>query len=1066
MFKGNRRFDGRQGEQILNEEQYLLYEILKHFLDVPTDSTAGPESNLEKAGALWLDRQSSPGYSHIMYHDSDDTWKPIFDDWFKIIKEIRSLETPLNPREGQLWINDEGIMHWFNGTKFVPIKTAMANSIDFDTNSFQNFLVLDSLKMTGGYIVDTLTKLISISGNLEEWKPNHNYNIDNLFYYNYGTLEAPNIKFFECIKNFTSSNDFKLDIPYIIYEGDEETEIATMREVNLKAQFLIPSEYLDKIFIAGQYAENKIEVDIKDLNTISTYEKLSDVCVQMSLNIFQGKLVTVVHVNPIALKNIDKKIIKIEKDKSNYNEYAMIKVDPEYTEFYGIKGAYGQLLLKNVDYMVKPNGIQLITSEDENSITAFDEFDFIYCVTYEFEQWIKTKGKLIKDTIKLSNRTSIWIGELEPDDKLLIFTNGLCLEDFYYNYDASTGFVIFNGYDINGKVTDISDNIVKPLFEGKTDVAIMRFKKKTNIGIFTPENLDNHLVNEGETELYNSYKDADGVTKYNVRIHIPKDFVKPLVFVQGPNLELTLQDYEMLDEETAIIYDAEVGAAYYVVDAVRNDGYNLYARSGVIDETLQILVDDYDLVSEEALPLIFIDGFYISNADLYYEDSRHITIEGLKEGQTYTLLKDKRNNDYQLLYDGTISFTTIPLTETIDDALVYIAGSLIIDGQSVTTVNLNTDGVVNNQVKLVNTEDGQKWYIFRNKLNENDIYVGGEWIELSDNKVLDPDNTLCTELNLSSSGYSIEHNSINILQNFGNKTCTYYAYKFCNNIEKPLIKGYSLDYIDLDNEIFYELERGHTYTLGINSLHVWINGVKQKIRETIYTKTYDNGITRDIKGYTVEKPVDYKGEPLKVMPTPFYIIEEPEEGEYKSCQFEYLTEMISKNSYYSYNSILAPGMVRVFIDGYRQPQESFIVNDINTLTLLESPITDLNNIIQINDKFNNEKFIEVKSRSTVLVEVRQDYSLKERTIQLTQNNIDECIQGNTMILSKSNIFKDDKKLLASLFLALESEINIYINGAMYGDDFTLIRNQDLIILNDSKIVRNLRKNDYITFEWR
>ena len=71
-----------------------------------------------------------------------------------------------------------------------------------------------------------------------------------------------------------------------------------------------------------------------------------------------------------------------------------------------------------------------------------------------------------------------------------------------------------------------------------------------------------------------------------------------------------------------------------------------------------------------------------------------------------------------------------------------------------------------------------------------------------------------------------------------------------------------------------------------------------------------------------------------------------------------------------------------------------------------------------------------------------------------------------MILSKSNIFKDDKKLLASLFLALESEVNIYINGAMYGDDFTLIKNQDLIILNNSKIVRNLRKNDYITFEWR
>ena len=176
--------------------------------------------------------------------------------------------------------------------------------------------------------------------------------------------------------------------------------------------------------------------------------------------------------------------------------------------------------------------------------------------------------------------------------------------------------------------------------------------------------------------------------------------------------------------------------------------------------------------------------------------------------------------------------------------------------------------------------------------------------------------------------------------------------------------------------------------------------------------------------------------------------------------------MISKNSYYSHNSILSPGMVRVFIDGYRQPQEAFVVNDVNTLTLLEPPITDLNNIIMITDKFNEDKFIEVKSRSTVLIEVRQDYSLKEITVQLTQDNIDECIQGNTMILSKSNIFKDNKRLLASLFLSLDSEINIYINGAMYGDDFTLIKNQDLIILNNYEIVKNLRKDDYITFEWR
>ena len=53
MFSGNRRFNGRQGEQIYNEELYKLYEILKHFLDTPENSNPkiGPQSGLEQPGA-------------------------------------------------------------------------------------------------------------------------------------------------------------------------------------------------------------------------------------------------------------------------------------------------------------------------------------------------------------------------------------------------------------------------------------------------------------------------------------------------------------------------------------------------------------------------------------------------------------------------------------------------------------------------------------------------------------------------------------------------------------------------------------------------------------------------------------------------------------------------------------------------------------------------------------------------------------------------------------------------------------------------------------------------------
>ena len=1004
MFSGNRRFNGRQGEQIFNQEQYLLYEILKHFLDIPDDYTKGPETGLEKAGALWLDMQSEPGFSKLMYHDIDGNWKPIFDNWFKIIKEIRSNETPLNPREGQLWINDSGVLHYFNGSKFVPIKSAIANSIDFDTNSFQNFLILDSLKMTGGYIIESLSKIIELSGTMQAWKPQHTYNADDLFYYDYGNANEPNVKFYKCLKNYKSSKNFIDDRALIIYEGDEENEISKIQEITLKAQFLIPSEFLDKIFIAGQYAENKEEV-VND-NYSVTFERVTDVCIQLSLNVFQGKLVTAVHVNPVALKNIRKRIVKIEKDKTKYNDYAMIKVSPENTEYYGIKGAYGQLLLKNVDYIVKANGIQLITSENDAG-TAFNQFDFVYAITYEFEQWLKTKGELIKETTNLNNRTSIWVGELEPDDKLLIFANGLCLEDFYYSYDSDTGFVNFNGYDKDGKVTDNYNKIITPLFEGKTDLAIMRFKKKTNIGVLTQENLENSIVDTGETELYDTYSE-NGITKYTVTINIPADYVKPLVFIQGPNLEITLQDYEMLNGNKALIKDARPGAAYYIVDAVRPDGYNLFSRSGSIDNSLEILVDDYDLVTNESLPLVFINGFYISHDDLYYKDSRHITIEGLREGQKYVLLKDKRNNDYQLLFDGSLSFTTLPIKEKINDAIVYVGGSLIIDGDSCYTNSSSTEGVINNEVRMIQTDEGASWYYFDSGKTNNSVYNGGGWTKISNNLSVDPTGELTSQLDLASSGYTVENNCINILQNFGNKTCTYYAYRFCNNIENPLIKGYSLDYEDLGNEIFYELQSNHDYTLGTNSLHVWINGVKQEIRETIFTKEYDNGIIRKVKGYAIPKPTDYNGNALLNMPTPYYIIETPETGEYKSCRQEYLDTTINKNTYYTVNSLLSPGIVTVYVDGYRQPKESFIVNDMNTLTFIEPLINDMNNIYKVGDKNNQEKYIEVISRSKVLVEIRQDFSLKETTVQLTEENIEECMKGNTLVITVDTIFNNNK----------------------------------------------------------
>lgn len=1110
MFSGSRRFDGRQGEQILNQEQYALYEILRHFLDIPNnpDPYAGPQSDLEKPGALWLDRQTSPGYGHVMYRDNDKVWKPLYDDWFKLIKEIRKANgEPESPLEGQLWINESGVLNWFNGSVFVPIKSSLADTVDFNTNSFQNFLIIDPLKMTGGYIIENLSNLAKIAGSIEIWKANNLYRENDLFYY---TFSDNKTIFYRAIKEHTSNIDFSIELAGQNIEA-----------VDLKAQYLIPSEILDKLFIDGYYAENN-EMIIADETVKATYEKISDVCIQLSLNIYDGKTIAAVHVNPIALKNIKKRIVKIEKDKSKFNDYAMIKVGPENTEYYGFKGMYGQLLIRGEDYIQKSNGIQLIKRIDDetvlanrcdfdgdsvvseldlelisaaygsenqedlniydlngdgvidvldinivsrnidhivNSSNAINQYDFIYCITYEFEPRIKRQGLLYKNTLKLSNRASIWIGELNPEDKLLIFAEGLCLEDFYYEYNPGAQTVDFNGYDKAGNITNDVSKMEKGIFDDVMNVAIFRFGKKTNIGVLTEANLNNEIVNNGETQLYGTFS-TNGETRYVARIPLPSNYREPLVFVQGVNLNFILGDY-YIDGNYIVIRDALPGKAYYIVDAVREDGFNMYVDQGVIDNTCSIHITDPELLNGDCRPLVFIDGVYISTRDIYFSDSRSLKINGLKADQEYVLLKDKNDLNYQLLYDGTISFTTIALDKEIDDAVLYIANQLIVDNTACTATEINAVEAANNEIKLIITDDGEQiWKYFNTSIlsDKNGNPISGDWVVLND-------QYLTNVLDLASTGYAVSSNTINILQNYGDMTCTYYAYSFADNIEKPLIKGYCIETYEVDDELFYRLDRSHSYTPGVNALHVWINGIKQKIKEDKY---YDNvnGFVREYQGFKIPKPTDYEGNPLTEWPTPFYIIEEPERNENKSCMTEYLTDSIGVSSYTTNNILLAPGIPTLYIDGYRQPTGSYIINNINTFTVLNPVISAENNVIMVTNYNGKNSFVEIKQPSELTIEVRQDYTLKEKTIKLTQQNLETLMKGAVLVLDRSTIFDNDQTLPMDLFMAQSSEINIFINGAMYGDNFVKVKNEDIIILNNSSMIGLLKAGDYITIEWR
>ena len=86
--------------------------------------------------------------------------------------------------------------------------------------------------------------------------------------------------------------------------------------------------------------------------------------------------------------------------------------------------------------------------------------------------------------------------------------------------------------------------------------------------------------------------------------------------------------------------------------------------------------------------------------------------------------------------------------------------------------------------------------------------------------------------------------------------------------------------------------------------------------------------------------------------------------------------------------------------------------------------------------------------------------------KVTEENLQYIIQGATAVFDVGMVFAKDQKLPIDLFMSKTSEINIFINGAAYGKDFTKVKNQDTLVLTNMNIVSLLVPGDKITFEWR
>lgn len=381
---------GRSSELLYNEELHKIYESIKHLLDNPY----GKQTPMAKIdGAMWHDRQ----HNELKWFDKvENVWRNYYDQKFKITDYITSDLPPGDPVKGELWIHD-GVLCYFDGIQWTPIKALMEDGSQFSLDVFKNFLLISPLWKIGHTIVEA-KELEAFNKKMAE--------------YLQGVLDTRTGSFISGdgskyqVDNFDDCN-YPPKIP--VFKPED------------KCQLLVPNIDFGRIFIDHKLDHTK-------------YEELSKVCIQYHCNDLAGKTPSLIHLNPGRLSHMSKTLFKVDRQNP------FIPMTAENAEYYGftILSQVGDLLLPDEantpkDYTITDGGIIL-------SYDACQNYEYVLVIKYEFSS-IKTSGRMQK--INTHDKSASYYIE-DFNGPINVFIEGLDLEQNFFDTDSLSQTITIN----------------------------------------------------------------------------------------------------------------------------------------------------------------------------------------------------------------------------------------------------------------------------------------------------------------------------------------------------------------------------------------------------------------------------------------------------------------------------------------------------------------------------------------------------------------------------------------------------------------------------------------------
>lgn len=941
-------------------------------------------------GALWLDRTSGGD----LKFKNNDTWETVFNDKFRMICEILSPEEPSIPVSGQLWLND-GILMYFSGSEWLPVKSVNV-AAEFNLSAFEQFLIISPVPAAGKLVVD--------ENNVNAGKIQKLYKEEEFLVTDILTTYTLTTGTYYLDTSSINVYVEGLKLPKSHFEEIDETSIRIIKDpldrqpTAPNAKTLVVIEYLNKASYDSVDFSTPIVLEPSDTNTqflLPSVELDRFFIDGMHTDDYKEISDVAIEYPTAGLQGKFASAIHVNPKKLTNVRKRLFKIDK--------LNPIIPVTETHTEYYGIKNGIGkfLLKAKNNSEYVSIAQgikllpetaakYDFIETITYEFKN-VKGTGSMQKGKVSLSETTSIYIGEIS--DPLCVFVQGLYLDEDPLNYVYEDGFL-------------------KLKLETKMDVGVIAFPKK-EVGTIASLN----EKQQGIITINNTYN-------------------RLLVFVYGENLDWSLADYEFdsLDDSIIYINKAKEGMRYAIVETkVADPEEEMFYKSGVIQkdpytQDCFIALEENELADDEGV-ILFVNGLLMMKKDVTIDtaNNRIDIYGGFEEGLEYVLLKDPFG---RFIFSDYVSFNTLPLKQRADATLVYIENQLATDAKAVYTSRLPEKGMPG-EIKQLLLNDSSDWYYYH--------AVNG-WTQVIDELEIET-------LENSAASYVADDYTINILQNFGKKDCVYYAYQYANSVEQPLLRGVIKT---LEGKEEYRTAFNHVFPANKNALSIWQNGLRQYPDTTGDPENFNGYFELGNSKFKVPNPID------GIM---FYVVEKPEGSEVKSCERQVLTKddvIEGTKNIFKTNIPLWPGNIRVFVSGLRQPESAFKVIDNYQIMIKDDVLIYPSNFPTESVELEDGSFVDIERKhpDSILIEVRQDYALKEITLPIRYSGQNEW---SVAPRNPDDITKGGDGLPESI-LTSKDFIMIYINGMAYGKDYRIDEDQGKIILTNDTITNTLGKD--------